>query len=114
MKTPYHMVTGDKIEGVSPEWWGHKFGFVSGGFLGAESRRKKSLMAESAQNCNERTVFFEDDQENLYNLVQVCTFSSQLFFAICFILQPTGTKFEGTSVDFLEPTCYRLAFQYCH
>ncbi|KAK4389246.1 G-patch domain-containing protein 1 [Sesamum angolense] len=48
----------------SPEWWGYKLGFVTGGLLGAESRRKKSLLS------NERTTFNEDDQENLYKLVQ--------------------------------------------
>ncbi|KAG2681053.1 hypothetical protein I3760_11G126500 [Carya illinoinensis] len=61
---------GDKAEGVSPEWWGHNYGFVSGGFLGAESMRKKSLITDNSQTCGERTVFFEDDQEKLYNLVQ--------------------------------------------
>jgi Pin2-interacting protein X1 len=69
-------VTEDKVEVVSAEWWGYKYGFISGGFLGAKSSRKKSLMTEEAQTHNERTVFFEDDQENLYNLVQVCN----LFF----------------------------------
>ncbi|MFS8029675.1 hypothetical protein Hanom_Chr17g01525081 [Helianthus anomalus] len=52
---------------ISPEWWGNKFGFVSGGLLGAQSKRKKSL---TNQGCNKRTAFHEDDQENLYNLVQ--------------------------------------------
>ncbi|XVE57958.1 hypothetical protein DITRI_Ditri04bG0131200 [Diplodiscus trichospermus] len=60
---------GNKIESVSPEWWGHKYGFVSGGFLG-ESTRKKSIKAGESKNLTERTVFFEDDQENLYKLVQ--------------------------------------------
>lgn len=53
----------EKAQDVPPEWWGHKFGFVAGGMLGAESRRKKSL--------NDRTAFNEEDQENLYKLVQV-------------------------------------------
>ncbi|KAF5478192.1 hypothetical protein F2P56_004774, partial [Juglans regia] len=61
---------GDKAEGVSPEWWGHNYGFISAGFLGAESMRKKSLIIDNSQTCGERTVFFEDDQEKLYNLVQ--------------------------------------------
>uniref|UniRef100_A0ACD5TTX5 Uncharacterized protein n=1 Tax=Avena sativa TaxID=4498 RepID=A0ACD5TTX5_AVESA len=47
-------------------WWGHKLGFVSGGFLGAKSRKKKSQKGSS----NVRQMFGEDDQENLYNLVQ--------------------------------------------
>lgn len=48
------------------DWWGHKYGFVSGGFLGAESKKRKLAPADK-----ERTMFFEQDQENLYNLVQV-------------------------------------------
>ncbi|XP_052209936.1 G-patch domain-containing protein 1 [Diospyros lotus] len=55
-------VEGDEGKYVSPEWWGHKF--VSGGFLGAESRRKKSLPT------TKRAAFHEEDQENLYKLVQ--------------------------------------------
>ncbi|KAG6391093.1 hypothetical protein SASPL_148842 [Salvia splendens] len=50
-----------KNQDVPIDWWGFKLGFVVGGMLGAESRRKKSL---------ERTMFNEDDQENLYNLAQ--------------------------------------------
>lgn len=58
----------EEIEQVIPlDWWGHKLGYIGGGFLGAESRRRKSLQAEKP---NERTMFNEDDQENLYNLVQ--------------------------------------------
>ena len=65
-------MTGNEGTKVSPEWWGHNFGFVSGGFLGAESRRKKSLATENAQRSLERIAFHEEDQENLYKLVQVC------------------------------------------
>ncbi|KAE8720720.1 meiotic recombination protein SPO11-2-like isoform X1 [Hibiscus syriacus] len=60
---------GNKVESVSPDWWGYKYGFVSGGFLG-ESTRKKSLKTGVSKISTERTVFFEDDQENLYKLVQ--------------------------------------------
>ncbi|KAL7165439.1 hypothetical protein ACSBR2_041173 [Camellia fascicularis] len=63
-------VEGNKGNDVSLEWWGYKSGFVSGGFLGAESRRKKSLPAENTQKSQERVAFHEEDQENLYNLVQ--------------------------------------------
>ncbi|KAK9053119.1 hypothetical protein SSX86_029749 [Deinandra increscens subsp. villosa] len=62
--------TEAEVEGakqISPEWWGNKFGFVSGGLLGAQSKRKKRL---TSQSCNKRTAFHEDDQENLYKLVQ--------------------------------------------
>ncbi|CAL5437543.1 unnamed protein product [Camellia sinensis] len=55
---------------VSPNWWGYKSGFVSGGYLGAESRRKKSLPTENGQNSWNRVAFHEEDQENLYKLVQ--------------------------------------------
>ncbi|KAG4999020.1 hypothetical protein JHK87_020092 [Glycine soja] len=57
---------GSKYPAIPPDWWGYKYGFVSGGFLGAESKKKKSMISGKA----ERTAFFEEDQENLYNLVQ--------------------------------------------
>lgn len=47
-------------------WWGHKYGFVSGGFLGATSRKNRRK-----DPANVRQTFAEEDQENLYNLVQV-------------------------------------------
>ncbi|CAI9784628.1 unnamed protein product [Fraxinus pennsylvanica] len=59
-----------KDQDVPPEWWGHKYGFIAGGMLGAESRRKKSLLSENGQNPNQRMTFNEEDQENLYKLVQ--------------------------------------------
>lgn len=73
-QTVAHVVTlshhiGKMQEDISPDWWGFKYGFISGGFLGAESRRK--FKNGNAQNSKERTVFHEDDQENLYKLVQV-------------------------------------------
>ncbi|KAF9618028.1 hypothetical protein IFM89_039425 [Coptis chinensis] len=53
------------------QWWGHKYGFVSGGFLGAQSAAKKLLQSsEAADQSDKRTAFFEKDQEDLYNLVQ--------------------------------------------
>ncbi|KAL6174750.1 hypothetical protein ACLB2K_051396 [Fragaria x ananassa] len=51
---------------IPPNWWGHKYGFVPGGLLGAELKRRK---LENSQ-ANERKMFYEDDQVNLYNLVQ--------------------------------------------
>ncbi|KAL9670546.1 hypothetical protein QQ045_008099 [Rhodiola kirilowii] len=72
------LVIGNSAEGESTEgysipdavelpadWWGHKYGFVSGGYLGAESKKRKLAPADK-----ERTMFHEQDQENLYNLVQ--------------------------------------------
>ncbi|KAL5551992.1 hypothetical protein UlMin_002168 [Ulmus minor] len=59
---------GNMLEEIAPDWWGFKLGFISGGFLGAESRKR--LKSQTARNGNERTAFCEDDQENLYHLVQ--------------------------------------------
>jgi Pin2-interacting protein X1 len=53
-----------QVEDVN--WWGHKYGFVSGGFLGATSHKNKIK-----DPANVRQTFGEEDQENLYNLVQV-------------------------------------------
>ncbi|XP_022157163.1 uncharacterized protein LOC111023946 [Momordica charantia] len=64
------LAVGEKKDGVSSEWWGYKYGFVSGGYLGAESKRRKCLQAKSTENMHERIAFHEDDQENLYKLVQ--------------------------------------------
>eukprot|EP00262_Sarcandra_glabra_P001163 TRINITY_DN11180_c1_g1_i1.p1 TRINITY_DN11180_c1_g1~~TRINITY_DN11180_c1_g1_i1.p1 ORF type:complete len:401 (+),score=87.54 TRINITY_DN11180_c1_g1_i1:77-1204(+) len=63
----------DKDDSV--QWWGHNYGFISGGFLGAESRaektRSKNSQCHSAAHALDRKVgFAEEDQENLYNLVQ--------------------------------------------
>ncbi|XP_004503672.1 G-patch domain-containing protein 1 [Cicer arietinum] len=63
-------IEGSKYPDIPPEWWGYKFGFVSGGFLGAASKKKKSSTSESAKSGMARTPFFEQDQEDLYNLVQ--------------------------------------------
>ncbi|PIA49151.1 hypothetical protein AQUCO_01300187v1 [Aquilegia coerulea] len=60
---------GNAAETVPDQWWGNKFGFISGGFLGAQSAAKKSLQSSEAEP-NKRTQFFEQDQENLYKLVQ--------------------------------------------
>ncbi|VVA93565.1 unnamed protein product [Arabis nemorensis] len=57
-------VKEQKIEEPSSDWWGFKSGFVSGGLLGAKSGKKKS------SKSSKRKMFSEDDQENLYNLVQ--------------------------------------------
>lgn len=54
----------------SMQWWGHKHGFISGGFLGAQSSSKSSKSRPAANTSDERTAFAEKDQENLYNLVQ--------------------------------------------
>ncbi|XP_050229035.1 G-patch domain-containing protein 1 [Mercurialis annua] len=58
-----------RAKAVSQDWWGYKTGFVSGGFLGAQNKRK-SNRHRNGENNNERTAFHEEDQENLYKLVQ--------------------------------------------
>ncbi|KAK7369728.1 hypothetical protein VNO80_11771 [Phaseolus coccineus] len=63
-------VEESKYPAIPPEWWGYKYGFISGGFLGAELKKKKSNTSETVRNRAERTAFHEEDQENLYNLVQ--------------------------------------------
>ncbi|CAI8619501.1 unnamed protein product [Vicia faba] len=63
-------VEESKCPDIHPEWWGLKFGFVSGGLLGAASKKRKSSTSENAKAGMARTPFFEQDQENLYNLVQ--------------------------------------------
>lgn len=52
-----------------PEWWGYKFGFISGGYLGAQSKKRKAA-AVNAPSGKKRIGFAEEDQENLYKLVQ--------------------------------------------
>lgn len=59
-----------KVQDIPAGWWGHNFGFVAGGMLGAESKRKKALSSGIDQEPNKRKTFNEEDQENLYNLVQ--------------------------------------------
>ncbi|XP_071708284.1 G-patch domain-containing protein 1-like [Rutidosis leptorrhynchoides] len=87
---------GDRI---SPDWWGNKCGFVSGGFLGAQSRKRKS---EDSQN-HKRTAFHEEDQENLYKLVQDNATSGKQGLGIKD--QPrkvAGVRFQGKRTSFNE------------
>ncbi|KAG9452970.1 hypothetical protein H6P81_005874 [Aristolochia fimbriata] len=48
-------------------WWGSKFGFVSGGFLGEQ---RKAVKLSNKGKTNQGRGFAEEDQENLYKLVQ--------------------------------------------
>ncbi|KMT12029.1 hypothetical protein BVRB_5g099880 [Beta vulgaris subsp. vulgaris] len=52
-----------------PEWWGYKLGFVCGGYLGAKSKKRKAAVDEVPIG-KKKIGFAEEDQENLYNLVQ--------------------------------------------
>lgn len=55
---------------IPEDWWGHSHGFVSGGFLGASLTM--FLPSKSLQLCKSEIWhgFLEEDQENLYNIVQ--------------------------------------------
>ncbi|KAI7741983.1 hypothetical protein M8C21_008696, partial [Ambrosia artemisiifolia] len=85
---------------VSLEWWGNKFGFVSGGLLGAQSKRKKRL---TNQSSNKRTAFHEDDQENLYKLVQDKATSGKQGLGIKDRPRKVaGVHFQGKKTSFSE------------
>ncbi|TQE07016.1 hypothetical protein C1H46_007406 [Malus baccata] len=65
--TEIQVICPEACKEMPSDWWGHKYGFTCGGLLGAEMKRRKLEMSE---NGNERKMFYEDDQVNLYNLVQ--------------------------------------------
>eukprot|EP00246_Nothoceros_aenigmaticus_P016711 TRINITY_DN7783_c0_g1_i1.p1 TRINITY_DN7783_c0_g1~~TRINITY_DN7783_c0_g1_i1.p1 ORF type:complete len:507 (+),score=115.59 TRINITY_DN7783_c0_g1_i1:282-1802(+) len=54
-------------EPLASNWWGNSFGFVRGGQLGSQQRQSQ---VEPGAAANESTAFCEQDQENLYKLVQ--------------------------------------------
>ncbi|KAL7604367.1 hypothetical protein Lser_V15G18314 [Lactuca serriola] len=89
---------------ISPDWWGNKFGFVSGGLLGAQSKRKKSnSTSEITQNSNKRTAFYEEDQENLYKLVQDKATSGKQGLGIKDRPRKiAGVRFQGTKTSFSD------------
>ncbi|XP_074317707.1 G-patch domain-containing protein 1 [Silene latifolia] len=60
---------GQETVEYPPDWWGYKRGFISGGFLGAKSKRRKTASTEAPSN-SKKIGFLEQDQENLYHLVQ--------------------------------------------
>ncbi|KAK6137389.1 hypothetical protein DH2020_028861 [Rehmannia glutinosa] len=75
----------DKIQDVPPEWWGHKFGFVTGVCL-VLKLEEKGPPVRIDQNPNGRTTFSEDDQENLYKLVQsLMSFWNVAYSAECHV-----------------------------
>nr|KAJ0221798.1 hypothetical protein LSAT_V11C200067390 [Lactuca sativa] len=89
---------------ISPDWWGNKFGFVSGGLLGAQSKRKKSnSTSKITQNSNKRTAFYEEDQENLYKLVQDKATSGKQGLGIKDRPRKiAGVRFQGTKTSFSD------------
>lgn len=92
---------GSKCPDIHPEWWGNKFGFVSGGLLGAASKKKKSSTSEIAKSGMARTPFFEQDQENLYNLVQDKSTTGKQGLGIKDRTKKVaGCYFQGTKTSF--------------
>ncbi|KAL8064101.1 hypothetical protein ABFX02_01G069600 [Erythranthe guttata] len=92
-----------EVQDLPPEWWGHKLGFISGGLLGAESKRRKLLMSKNDENSNVRTMFNEDDQENLYNLVQDKATSGKQGLGIKDLPKKVaGCFFEGKKTTFSD------------
>ncbi|KAL8040909.1 hypothetical protein ABFX02_10G130800 [Erythranthe guttata] len=91
-----------EVQDLPPGWWGHKLGFISGGLLGAESQRKKLLLSGNDQkNSNGRTMFNEDDQENLYKLVQDKATSGKQGLGIKDLPKKVaGCFFEGKKTTF--------------
>ncbi|GJN09249.1 hypothetical protein PR202_ga27238 [Eleusine coracana subsp. coracana] len=77
-------------------WWGHKYGFVSGGFLGATSRKNKRK-----DPANVRQTFAEEDQENLYNLVQDKATSGKQGLGIKNLpMKVGGQRWKGNKTSF--------------
>ncbi|CAN1300545.1 G-patch domain-containing protein 1, partial [Linum perenne] len=86
----------NKVEELPPDWWGYKFGFVSGGLLGARSTTKK-------KSAEERTAFHEQDQEDLYNLVQDKATSGKQGLGIKDRPKKIGgARFEGKKKSFSD------------
>ncbi|KAL6502366.1 hypothetical protein OROHE_024644 [Orobanche hederae] len=78
------------VEDVPPDWWGHKFGFVTGGLLGAGSRNKRALDRKE-----------HDEQEYIYKLVQDTATSGKQGLGIK--TRPkkiAGCYFEGKKTTF--------------
>ncbi|CAN0910430.1 G-patch domain-containing protein 1, partial [Linum grandiflorum] len=94
----------NKVEELPSDWWGYKNGFVAGGLLGARStKKKKSAKKEDAQNCKDRTAFFEQDQEDLYNLVQDKATSGKQGLGIKDrVKKIAGVRFEGKRKSFSD------------
>ncbi|KAL5727165.1 hypothetical protein ACHQM5_000390 [Ranunculus cassubicifolius] len=90
-------------EDVSAQWWGKKLGFVSGGFLGAQSAAKKSKRgSKTAEGSDKRTAFFEQDQENLYNLVQDKSTTGKQGLGIKGSKKIAGCSWKGKKTSFSD------------
>ncbi|KAI4372611.1 hypothetical protein MLD38_010820 [Melastoma candidum] len=95
------------------DWWGSKYGFVSGGFLGAGSAWRKLICEKDAVKSGERVAFLEEDQENLYKLVQDKATSGKQGLGIkdrpkkvagCYF-QGKKTSFDDSSDDEVDESC---------
>ena len=56
---------------LAADWWGTKYGFVRGGALGSKQVQVRETVNGERPSENGRTRFSEQDQENLYNMVNV-------------------------------------------
>ncbi|XP_078155426.1 D111/G-patch domain-containing protein [Carex rostrata] len=95
----------DDEEAVVPEikadWWGHKQGFTFGGLLGARSNKLCKARSSDDNSAYVRKTFAEEDQENLYNLVQDKATAGRQGLGIKD--QPkkiAGTRFKGQKKTF--------------
>ncbi|KAL4186831.1 hypothetical protein AMTRI_Chr09g15910 [Amborella trichopoda] len=71
----FHVSDHEAESNLTSDWWGHKYGFISGGFLGAQNVKRKATSARgskglAAEAGDGRVTFAEEDQEKLYKLVQ--------------------------------------------
>ncbi|KAG0563031.1 hypothetical protein M758_9G189000 [Ceratodon purpureus] len=57
------------MQELAADWWGSKYGFVRGGALGSKQVQVRETVNGERPSQNGRTQFSEQDQENLYNMV---------------------------------------------
>ncbi|GAB2225087.1 hypothetical protein Droror1_Dr00005873 [Drosera rotundifolia] len=87
---------------VPRDWWGQKYGFVSGGFLGTKSKKRK-VVGDNSQDAKKKTCFAEKDQENLYKLVQDKATSGKQGLGIKDRPRKVaGCRFEGKKTTFFD------------
>jgi Pin2-interacting protein X1 len=58
-----------QVQELAADWWGTKYGFVRGGALGSKQVQVRETVNGERPSENGRTQFSEQDQENLYNMV---------------------------------------------
>ncbi|KAL9246686.1 hypothetical protein vseg_020189 [Gypsophila vaccaria] len=93
-----HLFDSKGLENVEypPEWWGFKYGFVAGGFLGAKSKKRKAEAAEAQSSSNKKIGFLEQDQENIYHRVQeIATTGKQGLGIKDGSIKVAGGRFKG-------------------